>query len=232
MLSTEQLSDIVALYELRKRDWNNTKPLLVTDGETKYADVLANIDKTATLFDNLGLSQGQRAVIVSSRDADVTTLFLAMLRCGITAIPVNPGSSVDEISNIAAQTKLLALNATIEAARAGESGVGFAVVAKEVKDLADRSQAVASRINEQAKDCLDRVVEGVDFNGTVCGHLGRKQPHASLFRSSRGTTGLFRHIGNSLYHHWRQLEDLRRTGLCLLHTAPSTYNFPQMELRH
>ena len=95
----------------------------------------------------------------------------AMLRLQGSADEIT--KAVDEISNIAAQTKLLALNATIEAARAGESGVGFAVVAKEVKDLADRSQAVASRINEQAKDCLDRVVEGVDFNGTVCGHLGR-----------------------------------------------------------
>lgn len=80
--------------------------------------------------------------------------------------------AVREISNIAAQTKLLALNATIEAARAGTSGVGFAVVAREVKDLADRSQSVASRITDHAEQCRQRVRDGANSNQTVSGHLG------------------------------------------------------------
>jgi methyl-accepting chemotaxis protein len=93
----------------------------------------------------------------------------------IQASSDNISKIIKTIDEIAFQTNILALNAAVEAARAGEAGAGFAVVAEEVRALAQRSASAAKETAESIEDSIRKSGRGAELSNRVFEELKQIQ---------------------------------------------------------
>jgi methyl-accepting chemotaxis protein len=103
---------------------------------------------------------------------------------GITNSSNSISKIISTIDEIAFQTNILALNAAVEAARAGEAGMGFAVVAEEVRSLAKRSADAAKETAKMIEAAVKQSQLGAEVNGKVTARIAEVVQKANGVRDS------------------------------------------------
>jgi soluble cytochrome b562 len=125
-----------------------------------------DFQESAPLFENI-LETLSTTVDVAA-EIDLKTNSVSESIASLKMVTEGINNFINLIQGISEQTNLLALNAAIEAARAGEQGRGFAVVADEVRALAQRSAEATNEIATlitQINDGMDNVVRGIEHVG-------------------------------------------------------------------
>lgn len=128
---------------------------------------------------------------ISSGSSKMNELELAMKDIEHNSEDIDKISKL--IEEIAQQTKILALNATVEAARAGEDGAGFAVVAKEVKELAEESERAAKHTVEITALSSGLIMKGVKLTEETANAL------EDINRSSDKVTSIASHLSETVH---------------------------------
>jgi methyl-accepting chemotaxis protein len=175
---SDSANDIVA-----KQKNETTQVAYAIDGVTSAVEDVTNNAQKASIAANEGandVEKGRQVVseIVSSINELNSEITNSMDVIGnVKSNSENIGSVLDVIKSIAEQTNLLALNAAIEAARAGEQGRGFAVVADEVRSLAQKTQDSTAEIENlisTLQQGSDNAVKSMDQNAESIASLVAK----------------------------------------------------------
>ena len=143
------------------------------------SDQAASLEETASSLEELSVmtrqnndnAQKTNQLMVQARDSadhgarEMQSMNTAMQAIRSSSIEIS--KIIKTIDEISFQTNILALNAAVEAARAGEAGLGFAVVAEEVRSLAQRSADAARETTTKIETAIARAMQGVEISGRV-----------------------------------------------------------------
>jgi methyl-accepting chemotaxis protein len=192
--SSERLSSTSAQISASAEETSSQSAVVSSAAEGvshNVQTVAAGAEQMGASIREIAQNAGEAARVAAAAVAEAEATNASVTALGTSSREI--GAVVKVITSIAEQTNLLALNATIEAARAGEAGKGFAVVASEVKDLAQETARATEDIARRVEAIQADTAAAVAAIGSISRTIGSINDFqltiASAVEEQTATTG-------------------------------------------